>query len=156
MMDYESAGRVAASAARRILVEAGAVERSWWRGGVGFEAGEGDRPGILRGRTPLFNRAGASDEEDLFMAFADALFIARLLAGWAERFGVKWRIGVSGEDWGAIDPGGFTKPFLERMDKWARRAGVPRAGMRDWEVSEDRREGILARHGGGGESRFCP
>ncbi len=147
MIRYESAGRVGASAVRTILEEAGAVDRRWWRGGLGFDAKGDGRPEVLRGRTPLFHSHGVAEEDDLFMAFADALFIVRCLAGWAERFRIKWRVWMNDEDWGAVDPGGPTKPLVERMDKWAGRAGAARMGKRDWEVSEGRRADLLARCG---------
>jgi len=146
---YESAGRVSASAVRAIQEEAAAVERRWWRGALGLDAeGEG-RPAVLRGRTPLFHAQGVPDEDDLFLAFADALFILHRLADWAKRFGVKWRVWMNDEDWGAVDPGGPTRPLVEQMDKWAGRAGAARVGKRDWEVSESRRGELLDRYGGG-------
>ena len=147
MIRYESAGRVGVSAVRAILEEVGALERRWWRGGMGFDVEGTERPQVLRGRTPLFRPGGVPDEDDLFMAFGDALFIVQHLADWAGRFKVKWRIWMNDEDWGAVDPGGLTRPLVEQMDKWAGRVGAARSGTRDWRVSDDRRAALWERYG---------
>jgi hypothetical protein len=148
MIRYESAGRVKVSAVGRILEEIGAMDRRWWHGRLGLDAEEEGRPSILRGRTPLFYPQGVPEEDDLFMAFGDALFIVHRLADWAGRFKIKWRVTMNDEDWGAIDPGGPTRPLVEQMDKWDGRVGAARVGGKDWGVSEYRREEILNRTGG--------
>lgn len=147
MIRYESVGRVKPSAAGKILGETGALDRRWWNGRLGLDVEEEGRPSVLRGQTPLFHARGIPDGDDLFMAFGDALFILRRLSDWAARFGIKWRITMNGEDWGAVDPGGLTRPLVEQMDKWAGRAGAARSGPRDWAVSEARREELLERYG---------
>ena len=80
------------------------------------------------------------------MAFADAAFILGRLANWAKRFRIKWRIRMNDEDWGAVDPGGLTKPLREQMGKWSRRAKVVENGPASWFIPEDRREALLARY----------
>ena len=90
-----------------------------------------DRPVELHGETPLFGRQGASDEDDLYMAFSDALFILERLGAWARRFKIKWRLKMNGDDWGAIDPGGRAGPLVTHMDKWAGRAKVAWSGKRN-------------------------
>lgn len=148
MLQYESAGRVGVAAARAILREIDGLDRTWWRGGLGIEAAQNDRPSILSGRTPLFHRHGIADAEDLLMAFADSVFILARLAVWAKRYKVKWRVRMNDEDWGAVDPGGMTPPLLEQMTKWARRVGVAQNDPGSWLIPEDRRSELLARHAG--------
>ncbi len=146
MLSYETAARVKASHARLIVEEAAAIERSWWRGALGLDAGSPDGPASLAGATPLFHPKGIPDEDDLFMAFADAAFILERLEDWARRFTIKWSLRMNDEDWGAVDPSGPTKPLLERMRKWAGRARVLPAGQGRWQVDEARRQALLARH----------
>lgn len=120
----------------------------WWRGVLGFDASEEDRPATLAGRTKLFHASGIPDEDDLFMAFTDAAFILGKLAVWAREHKIKWHLRMNDDDWGAVDPGGLTKPLFGQMEKWARRAGVFSSGKDAWFVPEDRRAALLARHAG--------
>jgi hypothetical protein len=148
MLQYESTGRVGASVARAINSDIGEINRAWWRGALGVDVSDEGRPSILSGRTPLFHKAGIPDEDDLFMAFADAAFILGRLGGWAKEHGIKWHVRMNAEDWGAVDPGGLTKLLLEQMGKWARRLKIFHSGRDTWFVPEDRREELLARHAG--------
>lgn len=146
MLRYETTGKVRAAAARTILEEAGAIDRAWWNGGIGFEADEPGGPVELAGRTPLF-RAGVPVQDDLFMAFADMAVIVGRLADWAKRFRLKWRLTMNGDDWGAIDSTGPTPPLLGQLKKWSKRAKVAPAGKGEWVVPEVRKAEILARYG---------
>jgi hypothetical protein len=147
MLHYASTSRLGEGAIRSLCAEAAAIERDWWRGGLGFET-DGAR-GVLSGSTPLFHRsAGIPDADDLFLAFADAVFILDRLAAWAKSRKVKWAIRMHDEAWGAVDPSGCTVPLLDQMDKWAGRVGALRPGRGQWEVDEARRAELLARHAG--------
>jgi len=148
MLRYESTGRIGASDARKIAGEAAALDRAWWRGGIGFDGEESQGPTVLSGGTPLFHRSvKIPDPDDLFMAFADAAFILERLSDWSRRFKVKWHVRMNDEDWGAVDPSSFTKPLLDQMEKWARRVGVPSGGKGRWRVDESRRAELAARYG---------
>lgn len=146
MLTYETTGKVGASAARIIVREARAIHRPWWREGLGFDAGEVAAPVVLRGRAALFHKHGVPDEDDLFMAFADAVFILERLRDWASRFKVKWHLQMNGDDWGAIDPTGYSRVLMGHMEKWAARAGVPAYTRSTWKVSEERRAELAARY----------
>lgn len=149
MLTYESTSRLRASAVRAIRADVAGIERDWWRGALGFDASDGeDRPSILTGRTALFHRSGIPDDDDLFMAFADAAFILERLAGWARKHKIKWHVRMHDEDWGAVDPGGLTKPLIDQMGKWAHRLGMFPSGRDTWFVPEDRRAELLSRHAG--------
>jgi hypothetical protein len=148
VLRYESAGKVGLSAIRSILDEIASIERSWWRGALGLDPSEDGRPAILSGKTTLFHAHGIPDEDDVFMAFADAAFILGKLADWAKRFKIKWRLRMNDEDWGAVDPTGLTKPLREQMGKWSGRARVFESGPATWAIPEDRRSGLLARYAG--------
>jgi hypothetical protein len=58
MIQYSTTGKVRASAAGRILEEAGAIRRPWWRGALGFDADLSGGPVHLSGETPLFRGGG--------------------------------------------------------------------------------------------------
>lgn len=147
MLRYESAGKVGVSAVRHILEEAAAIRRTWWRGALGLDPSEDGRPAILSGKTALFHPPGSiPDEEDVFMAFADAAFIVERLAAWAKKHRIKWRISMHDEDWGAIDPTGPTKPLREQLGKWSGRAKVFETGPASWAIPEDRRQELLRRY----------
>jgi hypothetical protein len=148
MLHYESTSRVGVSAIRSIRKDLGQVDRDWWRGALGFDASDEEGPAVLSGRTALFHKSGIPDEDDLFMAFADAAFILGRLAGWAKTHKIKWHLRMHDEDWGAIDPTGFTKPLTEQMGKWAHRLKIFPSGRDAWFVPEDRRAELLARHAG--------
>jgi len=148
MLQYESTGRVSASSIRSIRKDVESLRRDWWRGVLGFDASEEEGPAVLSGRTPLFHRSGIPDDEDLFMAFADAAFILEKLAGWSKRHKIKWHLRMHEDDWGAIDPGGLTKPLIEQMGKWAHRLKIFPSGRDRWFVPEDRRGELLGRHAG--------
>jgi hypothetical protein len=148
MLTYESTARLKPSAVRAIQKDLEGIERDWWRGALGFDASDEERPATLAGRTPLFHKSAIPDNEDLFMAFADAAFILEQLAGWAKRHKIKWHVRMNGEDWGAVDPGGFTKPLLDQMGKWAHRLKVFPSGRDTWFIPEDRRAELLSRHAG--------
>ncbi len=148
MFSYESVGRVGLSAAGAIQEEIAAIDRVWWRGALGFDASERGRPALLSGRTALFHSHGIPDEDDLFMAFADTVFILERLSRWARHHRIKWHVRMNDEDWGAVDPSGLTKPLAGRMEKWARRARVIPSGRGTWSVPEARRSELLARHAG--------
>lgn len=122
--------------------------RDWWRGPLGFDASDEEGPSILTGRTPLFHKSGIPDADDLFMAFADTAFILGRLAGWAKQHKIKWHLRMHDDDWGAVDPGGFTKPLTEQMGKWAHRLRIFPNGKDTWFIPEDRRAELLARHAG--------
>jgi hypothetical protein len=124
------------------------IEREWWRGALGLDASDGQRPSTLAGRTALFHKSGIPDDEDLFMAFADAAFILGQLAGWAKRHKIKWHVRMNDEDWGAVDPSGLTPPLLQQMGKWAHRLRIFPSGRDTWFVSEHRRAELLSRHAG--------
>lgn len=149
MLQYESTGRVSASGIRAIRKDIAGIQRDWWRGALGFDASEDEeRPSILTGRTPLFHKSGISDADDLFMAFADAAFILERLAGWAKKHKIKWHLRMHDEDWGAVDPSGFTKPLADQMGKWAHRLKIFPSGKDTWFVPEERRAELLSRHAG--------
>ena len=148
MLRYASTGKVGASAIRRIQEEIGGLRRPWWRGAIGLDVEETGQPAVLSGGTALFHAQGIPDEDDLFMAFADAAFILDRLADWAKRFRIKWHLRMNGDDWGAIDPTGRSGPLAGQMEKWARRARVSPAEGGAWIVDEDRRAGLLRRHAG--------
>jgi hypothetical protein len=146
MLAYESASKVGVAAVKAILAEAAGVERAWWNGAIGFEIVEAPKaPDVLKGGTPLF-RPGVPLEDDLFMSFGDMAAIVELLAGWAERFGVKWRLRMDDEDWGTIDPTGPSQVLLDQLKKWSRRAKVPEAGKAKWMIPDTRRRDIASRH----------
>lgn len=148
MLSYESTGKVGASAARAILKDIAAIRRDWWRGAIGIDGSDDEHPAELSGRTPLFHRSGIPDDDDLFMAFADVEFILRTLAAWSKKHKIKWHVLMNDEDWGAVDPGGLTKPLIEQMGKWAHRLKIFPNGRDTWFVPEDRREDLLRRHAG--------
>jgi hypothetical protein len=148
MLQYESTGRVRASSIRSIRKDLGEIDRRWWRGALGFDASDLDRPSVLSGRTPLFHKGGIPDDEDLFMAFADTAFILERLAAWSKRHRIKWHLRMHDEDWGAVDPSGLTKPLVEQMGKWAHRIRILPSGRDTWFVPEERRRELLARHAG--------
>ena len=148
MLRYESTAKVGVSAIHSILEETGSIQRNWWKGALGLDPSEEGRPAILSGKTALFHAHGIPDDDDVFMAFADVAFIVGRLADWAKRFKIKWRVRMRDEDWGAIDPTGLTKPLREQMGKWSGRARVFECGPAAWFIPEDRREALLARHGG--------
>ncbi len=149
MLRYASTRKVGASALRKIQEEIGSIQRTWWRGAIGLEADEAGPPSILSGSTPLFHAPGAiPDEEDLFLAFADAAFIVGRLADWSRRFTIKWHLTMNGDDWGAIDASGLSPALLGQMEKWARRAKVDSAGKGTWSIPEGRRAELLRRHEG--------
>jgi len=148
MLQVESTGRLKPSAIRAIREDVERIERDWWRGGLGFDAAADEGPSTLSGRTPLFHKSGIPDDEDLFMAFADAAFILGRLADWAKKHKIKWHVRMNDEDWGAVDPSGLTKPLLKEMGKWARRLKIFPSGRDTWFIPEDRRAELLARHAG--------
>ncbi len=148
MLHYESVAQVKPSAIHVITREIGALSRVWWRGTFGLDASEEERPAILTGKTALFHTQGIPDEDDVFMAFADAAFILELLADWAKRFKIKWRIRMREDDWGAVDPTGMTRPLIDQMAKWSGRAGIYQSGKLGWSVPEERRTGLLVRYAG--------
>jgi hypothetical protein len=80
------------------------------------------------------------------MAFADASFIVARLAAWAKRFGIKWHLRMNGDEWGAIDATGLTRPLLNQMVKWARRVGAVELGRGAWEVSGERLEQLVRKY----------
>jgi hypothetical protein len=145
MLRYETASKVGASAARAILAEAAELKREWWNGGIGFENDEPSVPEVLKGATPLF-RSNVPLEDDLFMAFGDMSAIADLLIDWAARFGVKWRLDMNGEDWGAIDPTGPSQVLIDQLTKWSKRAKVPSAGKARWLIPDTRRRDLSQKH----------
>jgi hypothetical protein len=124
------------------------IQREWWRGALGLDASNDQGPSTLAGRTALFHKSGIPDDEDLFMAFADAAFILGQLARWAKRHKIKWHVRMNDEDWGAVDPSGLTPPLLEQMGKWAHRLRIFPSGRDTWFVSENRRAELLSRHAG--------
>ena len=148
MLQYESTSRVKSSVVRAIREEIQAIERDWWKGALGFDAAEEDRPSTLTGRTPLFYQSGIPDSDDLFMAFSDSAFILGMLSGWSKKHKIKWHIRMHDEDWGAVDPSGLTKPLLDQMGKWAHRLKIFPNGRDTWFIPEDRRAELLARHAG--------
>lgn len=148
MLFYESTGRVGRSATESMLREIGGIEREWWRASLALEAREAGRPSVLAGQTRLFHRTGIPDDVDLLMAFGDALFILDRLTAWAARFKIKWHLRMNDEDWGAIDPGGWTKPLQDQMRKWAARVGLPRTDRDRWSVPEDQRAELLRLYAG--------
>jgi hypothetical protein len=148
VLRYESVAQVKPSAIHVIQLEIGAIERQWWRGTLGVDASEEERPAILSGKTALFHGSDIPDADDVFMAFADAAFILEMLADWAKRFKIKWRIRMREDDWGAVDPIGMTRPLLDQMRKWSGRAGVYQSGKLGWSVPEERRIELLARYAG--------
>ena len=109
---------------------------------------ESGQPQVLSGSTALFHKSDIPDEVDLFMAFADASFIAQILARWAKRFKVKWHVRMNDEDWGSIDPTGLSRPLRDQMEKWSRRARVLSEGKGKWPIDEARRAELLRRHAG--------
>ena len=148
MLEYETTGRVKSSAVRAIRADIAGIERDWWRGKLGIDASDEDHPAILTGRTPLFYKAGIPDADDLFMSFADVAFILGHLSAWSKKHKIKWHLRMNGEDWGAVDPSGLTKPLIDQMGKWAHRLKIFPSGRDTWFVPEDRRAGLLARHAG--------
>ena len=148
MIRYESTGRVGVSSARKIQKEVGAIRRPWWNGALGFDVDEIDQPVVLSGSTPLFRARGIPDGDDVFMAFADAAFVLERLSDWSRRFKIKWHIGMNDDDWGSIDPSGFSRPLLGQMNKWARRARAAPAGDGTWSVSGERHEELFRKHKG--------
>jgi hypothetical protein len=146
MLHYESTSRVGTSAIRSIRKDLAQIDRSWWRGPLGLDATDEDRPSVLSGRTKLFHPSGIPDADDLFMAFADAAFILGQLAAWSKKHKIKWHIRMHDDDWGAVDPSGLTKPLIDQMGKWARRIKVFHSGRDTWAIPEDRRAELLARH----------
>ena len=148
MLRYESTGRVKPSAVRAIREEIQSIERDWWKGTLGFDAADDDHPTVLTGRTGLFTKVGIPDQDDLFMAFADAAFILGKLADWSKKHKIKWHIQMHDDDWGAVDPSGMTRPLLDQMGKWAHRTKIFPNGRDTWFIPEDRRAELLARHAG--------
>ncbi len=118
MLEYETANRVRAADAKRIVEEALALQREWWRGPLAFDDPPEVKPAILSGAAPLFHHQGVSDEDDLFMAFADVVYLVERLAGWASRFNLKWILRMNGEAWGTIDSVGCGAALLKEMRRW--------------------------------------
>ena len=148
MIRYESTGRVGVSAVRKIQEEIGAIGRVWWQGALGFDVGEIDRPMVLSGSTKLFHGPGIPDADDVFMAWTDALFILERLSDWSKRFKIKWRIGMNDDDWGSIDPSGFSGPLLGQMKKWARRVGAREIEKGTWVVPGERLDELTKKYKG--------
>ena len=148
MLHYESTGRVGTAARSAIRKDLAGLDRDWWRGALGFDAADEDRPSTLSGRTALFHKSGIPDPDDLFMSFADAAFILERLAGWAKEHKIKWHVRMHDDDWGAVDPSGFTKPLADQMGKWAHRLKIFPNGRDTWFIPEDRRADLLSRHAG--------
>lgn len=149
MLRYESAGKVGVAAIHHILEEVAEIKRDWWIGTLGLDpdSDDEDKPAVLSGKTALFHvRTSIPDEDDVFMAFADAAFIVEKLAHWSKRYKIKWKLRMYDEDWGAIDPTGLTKPLREQMGKWGHRAKVFESGPASWSIDEDRRAALLAKH----------
>jgi hypothetical protein len=148
VLRYESAAKVGVAAVQKILEEIGSIRRDWWHGALGVDPSDDDKPAILSGKTALFHVSGIPDEDDVFMAFADAAFIVEKLADWAKRYKIKWKVQMRDEDWGAVDPTGLTKPLREQMGKWSHRAKVFETGPASWAIPVERREALLARYAG--------
>lgn len=148
MLEYETTGKVGASAARIVAREARAIQRPWWRQALGFDVGDVQQPLILSGRTELFHKQGVPDVDDLFMAFADTVFILERLRDWAARFKLKWHLRMNKEEWGTIDPTGYSKPLLNQMDKWAAKVGLPACARGTWKIPEEKRAALAARYAG--------
>jgi hypothetical protein len=148
MLRYESTSKVSASTALKIRDELESLTRAWWRGAIGFDLEDPAGPVTLSGSTPLFHPQGIADEDDLFMAFSDAAFIIERLAGWSKRFKIKWHVRMHDDDWGAVDASGLSRPLMNQMEKWARRAKGVSQGNGRWSVPEDRRAALLDRHKG--------
>jgi len=149
VLEYETTGRVKTSAVRAIRADVAAIQRDWWRGKLGIDASDEEHPAILSGRTPLFyTKTAIPDADDLFMAFSDVVFILGKLSAWSKKHKIKWHLRMHGEDWGAVDPSGLTKPLLDQMGKWAHRLKIFPNGRDTWFVPEDRRAELLARHAG--------
>ena len=147
MLRTESAAKVGVSAVHAILAEIGTIDRVWWRGTLGLDPSEDDRPAILSGKTALFHGHGKiPDADDVFMAFTDAAFIVQRLGDWAKRYKIKWKLSMRDEDWGALDPSGMTKPLREQMGKWSHRAKVFESGPLEWFIPEDRRQELLEKY----------
>jgi hypothetical protein len=146
VIQYASTAKVSVSAARKIQEEIGAIHRAWWRGAIGVDAEETDRPAVLSGATPVFHKTGVPDEDDLFMAFADASFILAHLDRWAKRFKIKWHIRMNDEDWGSIDATGLSRPLLDQMEKWARRVGAVEIEKGTWVTPGERLEEMLQKY----------
>ena len=54
------------SAVRVIREEIQAIDRDWWKGALGFDAADDDRPSTLSGRTRLFyNKTVIPDAEEI-------------------------------------------------------------------------------------------
>jgi hypothetical protein len=143
MLRYSTAARVGEGAARRILEAAAALRRDWWKDPLGLDR-TGDR--TLEGRSALFHSGGIPDADDLFMAFADAVFILERLGAWAREERLKWRFTMHDDDWGALDPSGPDPVLRRALDKWAGRVRAERLPKGRYAVSEERRAGLLARH----------
>ena len=149
MIQYESASKVSASAIRKMLADIGSMDRVWWRGALGLDADpEAQQPAVVGGKTALFHAHGIPDPDDLFMAFADAVFILERLRDWARRFSVKWHLRMNDEEWGSVDPTGYSKDLRGELEKWSRRAGAAPSGKDRWTISLERRAELLRRHSG--------
>src|SRR6188768_690745 len=98
MLQYESTSRVKASSIRSIRKDLTQIDRDWWRGALGLDATDEDRPSTLSGRTALFYKGRIPDADDLFMAFADAAFLLERLAGWAKKHKIKWHVRMHDDD----------------------------------------------------------
>ena len=143
MIRYESTGKVGVSAARKIQEEIGAIARTWWQGALGFDVGEIVHPVLLSGSTRLFHGPGIPYEDDVFLAFADAAFILDHLRRWSKEFKIKWHVRMNDDDWGSIDPSGFSGPLLGQMAKWARRAGAFEIKKGTGSVSSERHADLM-------------
>lgn len=146
MIHYASTHKVKASTCRKIQEEVGAIRREWWRGALGFDVDEADRPVVLSGSTPLFHKTGVPDEDDLFMAFGDASFILSRLEAWSKRFKIKWHVRMNDADWGSIDATGFSRPLLDQMVKWAHRVGATEVERGTWVLSGERMDELLRKY----------
>jgi hypothetical protein len=148
MLSYESTSKIRPAVAKTLRAEIAAIQRDWWRAPLGITGAEDGFPGFLAGRTALFHAHVKPEQDDLFMAFSDAAFILERLAAWSKEHKIKWHLRMREDDWGAVDPSGLTRPLVDQMQKWSRRAGVFAAGKQSWAVDEARREALLARHAG--------
>src|SRR5687768_9138082 len=111
-LTYTTTGAVAEDVRRAIEAEAEQLNetRRWWcEGLILFTFSE--NPDGLTGDTKLFRHdyetsngdiVELDEDDDTFMAWRDAAFIASTLARWAQTYDLTWALSVLGDDIGQV------------------------------------------------------
>jgi hypothetical protein len=121
-LSYRTTEPVAASAKKAILADAERLnrERAWWCESIIFFEAAGRKkkgPTPLTGDTKLFRADETDDDDDEFMGYRDAAFIAQQLVRWSFEYGVNWTLEMVGTEVGTITNGEVQPPGLFQWDR---------------------------------------